>query len=183
MHLIEAYALTSGCTIDRCFISEEIIELPTQPYITLHSYNPKGKTRQYKYWQDVIDSLIADPDFNYEIIQIGSKNDTRCSNINTSYLGKTNYNSLAFLIKNCSLHVGFDSLPVHIASHYDKKIVALYPHYSRNTGPYFSSPSNVILLQSDHSVTKPVFNENDHLEKINNIDPTLIVNGIKKLLK
>ena len=46
MHLLEAYSVVSGAKIDRCFIDEEPIDLPSKPYITLHSHNPKGSGRQ-----------------------------------------------------------------------------------------------------------------------------------------
>lgn len=182
MHLLEAYAITSGSCIDKCFIYEESISLPDKPYITLHSYNPKGSGRQYKYWNDVIDKLNNYSNFNYEIIQIGGVTDTP-TKANTSYLGKTNYNSLAYLIKNSSLHLGFDSLPVHLGSIYDKKMVVLYSHYSNNTRPYFSSIKNIVLLEPDYSTVKPVFAYEDPFDLINTIDPDLIYQKTIKLLE
>ena len=182
MHLLEAYAVVAGCLIDKPFIRSDPIALPKQPFLTFHGFNPKGQTRQYSKWQLVIDDLLNDSNFNYEIIQIGGINDYKYNNINTSYLGLTNYNTLAYLIQHCSLHFGFDSLPIHIASYYDKKIVGLYAHYSQNTGPYFSSPNNVILLEPDHKNIKPVFNEEDPLHRIDTIDHKIISYSIEKLL-
>jgi ADP-heptose:LPS heptosyltransferase len=181
MHLLETYAILSGTTIDKCFIEEEHIELPTNPFITLHSHNPKGSNRQYKYWNNVIADLKSVKNFNYDIIQIGGPDDIK-SMANTYYLGKTNYHSLAYIIKHSSLHMGFDSLPVHLASHYNKKMVVLYAHYARNTRPYFSNDKDVVLLEPDHSIIKPVFGDKDPFDQINTINHNLITNNILKLL-
>lgn len=181
MHLLECYSVSSGAKIGSCFIKEKPIDLPEKQYITLHAFNPKGQSRQYNYWNEVIYKLKQNKKFDYEIVQIGGISDTKY-NVNTEYLGKTTYHSLAYLIKNCSLHLGFDSLPVHLASHYQRKIVAIYAHFSNNTGPFFSKTEDCILLQPDHSVIKPVFSETDPFNKINSIDPTLIYNSVIKLL-
>mgnify|MGYP003348438586 CR=1 FL=1 len=181
MHLLEIYASTCGCLIDKCFIHEETIDLPPKQYITFHGFNPKGSCRQYKHWQVIIDWL-KNNNFDYEIIQIGGINDIKYNNINTSYLGKTNYNQLAFLIKHASLHIGYDSLPIHLASMYDKKIIGVYAHWSSVTGPYFSSSENTILFQPDNSIVKPFYGETDPNDKINTIDPLDIYNAINKLL-
>lgn len=181
MHLLEAYAAVSGAEIDKCFIHEEPIDLPSKPYITLHSYNPKGSGRQYKYWNNVIELLNNNPNFFYEIIQIGGIDDHKTI-ANTEYLGKTNYNSLAYLIKYSQLHLGFDSLPVHLASYYDKKMVVLYAHYANSTKPYFSTQSNVILLEPDFSKIKPVFAQSDPFDHINSIKPQDISAAILTLL-
>lgn len=182
MHLIETYACASGATIDRCFISEKLIELPKKKYITLHAYNPKGSCRQYSYWQDVIDGLQKHPKFDYDIIQIGGKKDYRYKNINRDYLGKTDYATLAFLIHHCELHMGYDSFPIHLASHYDKKIVGLYPHFAKNSGPFFNQKSPVITIESDIPHHKPIFLENAPNDRIDSIHPQLIINSVNKLL-
>lgn len=181
MHLLETYALLSGAKIDKCFIKEEPINLPKEKYITLHSYNPKGNNRQYKYWNNVIKNLNNHPLFDYEIIQIGGIDDIK-TNTNTTYLGKTTYNSLAYLMKHSSLHMGFDSFPAHLASYYGKKMVVLYAHYANNTGPYFSNKKDVILLEPDHSIVKPIFGDSDPYDKINTIDFNIITNSVLTLL-
>lgn len=183
MHLIECYALTAGCLIDRCSIETDPIELPQKKYITLHSYNPKGEIRQYYYWQNVIDDLLSNNNFNFEIVQIGGSNDTKLDNINISYLGKTNVHTLAYLIQNCELHVGFDSFPVHLASHFDKKIVAIYAQYMNNTGPYFSTSGKCILIQPDFSLHRPFYsNGYDPFKTINKIPPNAISSSILNIL-
>ena len=181
MHLLECYSVASGAQISSCFIHEERIDLPQTPYITFHGYNPKGQSRQYSHWDKVIDKLKNNPKFNYDIVQVGGLNDKRY-NVNTNYLGKTSYHSLAYLIKHSSLHLGFDSFPVHLASYYQKKIVAIFAHYANNTKPYFSHNSDCILLEPDHSRIKPVFADTDPFNQINTIDPDKIYISLIKLL-
>lgn len=181
MHLLEAYSVVSGAKIDNCFIYEEPINLPLNPYITLHSYNPKGSGRQYKYWNEIIKSLKNNSKFKYEILQIGGSDDDKTI-ANTEYLGKTNYNSLAYIIKHAELHIGFDSLPVHLASYYNKRMVVLYAHYANNTKPYFSSPDKVILLEPDHSKIKPVFSQDDPFDQMNSISHNLVSDAVIGLL-
>lgn len=182
MHILETYALLTGCKIDRPFTYEEHIELPSNKYITFHPYSPKGSSKQYKYWNEVIQLLKNNAKFNFDIIQIGGADDLKYD-VDTSYLGRTTYHSLAYLIKHSSLHLGFDSLPVHLASYYDKKIVALYSYYASTCGPYFSSLKNIRVLEPDFNKAKPVFNYDDPLGLINTIDYYKIYRAITELLE
>jgi len=177
MHLIEAYALASGAAIEKCFINEKEINLPSKKYITFHGVNPKGKYRQYDYWQIVIDDLLSHPDFDYEIVQIGEDKDLKYYRVNGDYLGKTNFLTLAFLIKNSELHFGYDSFPVHLAS-------ALYPQYAVNTGPFFNIENDCISIEADPNCkTKPIWSEFHSNDRINSISPKLIVKSILELLQ
>ena len=108
----------------------------------------------------------------------------RWVNINTSYLGKTSYNSLAYLIKHTDLHLGFDSFPVHLASHYNKKIVALYPQYARNSGPFFSNKKDIYLFESIRYTknVKPIFENDDPTKSIDEILPEHIAEAVLDLL-
>ena len=115
MHQLETYSLITGALIDECFIAEEEIELPSSKYITFHPYHSKGNARQYDSWKEVV-NLLKKSCPNYEMVQIGMENDDRYE-VNTSLLGKTSYNSLAYLIKNCSLHLGYDSMKVQEDCH------------------------------------------------------------------
>lgn len=181
MHLIETYALQCGCQIDKCWIDEEPIDLPVNKFITFHGYNPKGNSKQYDHWPIVLNMLKTNTSFCYDIIQIGQDNDYKYD-VNTDYLGATNYNSLAFLIKHASLHLGFDSLPVHLASMYGIKIVALYSYYAKSCGPYFSNPSDIKIFEPDYSKYKPTPNIHDPHRLINTINPQIVYSAICELL-
>lgn len=182
MHLLETYAVSCGAQIGRCFIKEESIPLPKKRYITFHGFNPKGSSRQYKYWQIVIDALLHNESFDYEILQVGGLVDHRFERINTEYLGVTSYANLAYLIKHSELHLGFDSLPVHLASHYNKKIVAIYCHYSSISGPYFSSPNDIRILEPKFDQIKPTYGYHDPHNLIQTIDPVEISESVLSLL-
>lgn len=183
MHILETYALSCGCPITRPFIEEDTsLTLPSVPYITLHSYDPKGTARLYDKWETVVEILKNNPQFNYDIIQTGGLLDPKCVGANHDYLGKTSYNSLAFLIKNAKLHLGFDSLPVHLASYYDIKIVALYGYYASMSKPYFSAIENIKIFEPDFSGIKPTFHYNDPYNLIQTIDPGQVANAVFDLL-
>ena len=183
MHLLETYALPSGCKISEPFIHLEPIDLPKHKYMTFHGFHPEGSSKQYKRWSVVLEMLKDDPEFTYDIIQIGGKNDERYENVDHSYLGKTTYHSLAYLIKNAELHLGFDSLPVHLASHFNTKIVAIYPWYAQNCGPYFSKKNDCIILEPDFSIYKPCFSSYDKFDLINTIEPKTIYDSVKCIKK
>ena len=180
MHQLETYSLITGALIDECFIAEEEIGLPSSKYITFHPYHSKGNARQYDSWKEVV-NLLKKSCPNYEMVQIGMENDDRYE-VNTSLLGKTSYNSLAYLIKNCSLHLGYDSLAVHLASHYQKKIVAIYPHWIKSSGPYFSNSEDVALFEPDFSKIKPSYSYHDPHGLVNTITPEEIANSVINLL-
>jgi len=181
MHILETYSLITGAKISKPFIAEEPIEIPSRPYITFHPYSSKGDSKQYQHWNDVLFMLKANSKFDYHIIQIGEAQDARYD-IDVSYLGKTSYNSLAYLIKHAELHLGFDSFPVHLASYYDIKIVALYSYYASTCGPYFSSPDKIRLLEPNFDKAKPTFNFDDPLKLINTINPNHVYEAITDLL-
>jgi ADP-heptose:LPS heptosyltransferase len=182
MHILETYALLSGAKINKCFIHEDPIDIPSSKYITFHPYSPKGNSKQYDHWTTILDLLKNTKSFDYEIIQIGEENDTKY-NVNNKYLGQTTFNSLATLIKKSSLHLGFDSFPVHLASYYNIKIVALYSYYASTCGPYFSDQNKIRLLEPSFDKIKPTFNHNDPYRLINNIDPILVYRSVLDLLE
>lgn len=182
MHLLEAYALTAGCKVNHPHVHLEEIELPKDKYITFHGFSPKGPSKQYNKWEMVLRMLSLDKDFDHNIIQIGGSDDAKYEYANHDYLGATNYHSLAYLIKNAELHLGFDSLPVHLASAFNRKIVAIYPWYAQNCGPYFSEPEDVVILEPDFSVFKPCFNVVDRFDLINTIEVSDIYQSVINLL-
>jgi ADP-heptose:LPS heptosyltransferase len=184
MHILESYALTCGCTIDKPFIYEDSsLVLPSNKYITLHTYDPKGTARLYDHWNKVISEIKNCSSFDYNIIQIGGLLDPKCEGADHSYLGKTTYNSLAYLIKNATLHLGFDSFPVHLASYYNIKIVALYGYYANMSKPYFSDLNKIKIFEPDFSKTKPTFHYNDPYKMIQNINPLDIARSVLSLLE
>ena len=136
MHIVEQYALNCGVKIDKPYIYEKYLSLPFEKYISFH---PQGKfsSRLYDYWCEVINfihPILIKNDIH--IVQIGGPNEKLyelCYPLN----GQTDYNNVAYIIRNSLLHLGVDSFPIHMASAMQKKIVGLYCNmYKEQSCPY-----------------------------------------------
>ena len=182
MHILESYALLSGAKIGKCHIQEMPITLPTNNYITFHPFSEKGNSKQYNKWNYIIDLLNSNKNFNFDIIQIGTANPNESYPVNINYLGHMKIWQLAYLIKNSSLHVGYDSFPIHLASHYDIPIVGLYSYYANTCGPYFSSTNKTKIFQPDFNIIKPTYGYDDPYSLINKIDHMEVYKSILELL-
>ena len=182
MHLIESYALTCGSKIDRPFIYDSFYPTPEGKYITLQ-IESKSPSRQYKYWQlvvDLIKPILSKT--NIEILQIGSKNDKALKDV-VCTSGKTSISQAHYLIRNSQMHVGIDSFGVHVASGLGKKIVALYSNrIPKNTGAYWSNTSDFISIQSPRGSRKPSYSIDENPRTINEIKPETVANSVLKLL-
>lgn len=182
MHLIETYALNCGLKIDKPYIYEKYCPIPFDNYI---SFQPCSKydAKSYDFWQEVINQIYPKlAEKNIHIIQIGGKDEKPIDNC-YHLQGKTTINQAAYIIKRGLLHFGADSFGVHIASSYDKPIVALYSNSRpENAGPYFSQNNNIILLEIDKKNRKPSYSAQENPKTINEIDPIKIANSILKLL-
>lgn len=182
MHILEQYALNCGLKIGKPFIYEKYFPLPSQKYIT---FNPFGKfnSRKYSYWQEVVNLLypILEKQ-NIKIIQIGGQNEkgyNHCFHL----MGQTDFHQTAYIINNSLLHFGVDSFPIHIASYFDKKIVALYCNmYASQSKPYWSNPDNIKLIQADLKNNKPSYAAEENPKIIDNIKPEEIVSSILDFL-
>lgn len=185
MHLVEAYALVTGCKIKQPYIKTKKIKLPKKKYIVLHAYNPKGTDRQYASWKEVVVMLQNNPEFDYDIVQIGALNNLDFGKTNNSYLGKTTIQELAYLIQHAELIMCFDSFPMHIATVFDTKIVTVFGKYIQNSRPYFGTPEKQIVLAPDFDAlkVKPSLNgSNDPHNLINLISPKLVYESVMSLL-
>jgi ADP-heptose:LPS heptosyltransferase len=124
MHLLEQYSLASGVKIKKPYIYEKFFPVTAEKYITFHPSSKPSKT--YDYWQEVINIISPILDSKgIKIIQLGQEKEKVYSGV-VSLVGFTNINQTAFILRDCLLHFGADSFPTHIASGYNKKIVALY---------------------------------------------------------
>ena len=181
-HLIEEYAKSLGVKIGKPFLANHFYPTPHQKYITIHSDN-KIDSKHYEYFPQVL-NLVREILHNhgYAIYQVGGPEDPRL-NVDGHFLD-LNYKQSSYLIKNSKLHVGIDSLPVHIASVYDIPIVVLYSHiYPSHARPYWSSEENVIILDADRGDNKPSYNYQENPKTIRTIKPEDVANSILKLLK
>jgi hypothetical protein len=183
MHILEAYATSSGLKIDKPFILDKFFAVPAEKYITIHTGDGKFDSRTYDYWQDVVDFLnkFLYPE-DVKIVQIGSSEDKTLQNL-ICLNGKTSVAQTAYVIKNSLCHVGIDSFPIHLASHYGRKIVGLYSNApAENSAPYWSSSSDVILLESDKDGDKPTYSKSEIPKTINTIFPDVIASSVCRVL-
>lgn len=182
MHILEQYALNCGLKIGKPYIYEKYFPIPFEKYIT---FNPFGKfnCRKYSYWQEVIDLIFPVLQAeNIHIVQIGVQNEVGYNNC-FHLMGQTNFHQVAHIIKNSLLQFGIDGFPIHMASYYDKKIVALYSNmYISQSKPYWSQPKNVKLIQADLNGQKPSYAPEENPKTIDNIKPEAIAENILDLL-
>ena len=181
-HLIEEYAKSCGVFIGEPIIKEHYYPIMHEKYITIHS-DAKDQARSYDHW-DIVTQLLKKPlsEKNIKIIQIGGKDAKSLNFIDQKITGCT-YKNTFYIIKKSLLHLGINSLPVHVASHYKKKIVNIFGNlYPECAHPYWSEKSDVINLHPDFSKIKPSFSINEKEKRINEIKPEDIVNSVLKLL-
>jgi hypothetical protein len=182
MHLIESYATSSGLKIGKPFILESYFPLPFEKYISFQPFS-KFSAKDYDYWQEVINLIIPHlKEQNIQIVQIGSEKEKVLENV-YSVVGQTDIRQAAYVIKNSIIHFGADSFGAHIASGFDKKIVALYSNNNiNNVKPYWTKEEDMVLL-SPEIQGKPSYAAEENPKSINSIQPEKIAQAILKLLK
>ena len=181
-HLIEEYAKSLGVKIGKPYLCEHFYPVVDDKYITIHT-DKKIDSKNYEYFPQVINLLATLRHQNYKIYQIGGPEDPKLENVDAHFLN-LNYKQSAFLIKNSKLHLGIDSLPVHIASVYDIPIVALYSHtYASNAYPYWSSKEKTILIESEKNGNKPSFSYQESPKTIRTIKPEVVAESVLNLLE
>ena len=182
MHIIEAYATHCGLKIDKPWMYESYYPIETDSYITLQ---PSGgaDVRDYDYWDEVIFHLgPLLKKRKIDIIQLGGEKDRALGGCMHTQ-GRTTISQLAYLIKGSMLHLGVDSVGVHVASSYGKKIVGLYCNqWTRSSGPFWSKPKDVALHEPNRNGVKPSFSLSEYPKTINEISPEKIAQSVLDLL-
>lgn len=184
MRLLDAYAINCGAKIDKPFIYEQYFPIPTDKFITFQAQT-RNEARDYDYWQDVIN--IISPilkNNNIHILQVGEPTDNLLKQV-IDIRGKTNIHQLAYLIKRAVLHLGPDSLDIHLASFFNTPIVGLYSsNHLKVSGPHFGSPEKQVLFGAYERIRnkKPSFDLEENPKSINTIKPEEIAAAVFKLL-
>ena len=181
MHLIERYALDSSSKIGKPYILEKFFSLPFSDYIVFQPNTVPAKT--YSYWTTVLELLVPIlNDRGIHIVQVGGPNENALPGT-YCVAGQTSFNSLAYLIKNSKLVLTADSISAHIASGFDKDIVAVYgnPNFVNCVKPFWGNKDRHILLQAPVK-TKPSFSKDERPRIIDLINPEEIVEAVCKLL-
>jgi hypothetical protein len=183
MHILERYSLSCGLKIGKPFTVDHCFPTKSNSYITIHN-SKKFDSRDYEYWEDVVEMLK--PALSKEfisIVQVGGVEDKRIEGVDEFYAGKTTIRQTSGIVKNSRLHVGVDSLPVHLASAFGVPLVALYPNmYSSNSRPYWSDENDVVCIEPDRGNLRPSFSANENPKTINFIKPETIANHVLEKL-
>ena len=181
MHLLERYASSCGVKIGKPYIYDSYFPVSSEKFITFQPFSKPAKN--YDYWQEVVDIILPYlKQNNIDIIQIGAKED-RPINGTISVSGQTTISQAAFLIKKSIMHFGADSFAVHIASGFNKKIVALYSNNNvENVKPYWSNEKDICLISPIFKTLKPSYSLGENPKNINNVKPEEIAISILNLL-
>jgi len=181
-HLIEEYAKCCGVDIDKPIIKEHFYPVVFDKFITLH-VDAKDQARSYSHWGIVLQLLNKPLSENgIKIIQIGSEIKEKMAFVD-KVINDCSYKNSFYIIKKSLLHLGINSLPVHIASVYNKKIVNIFGNlYPECAGPYWSDKKDVINIAPDFSKTKPTLSLEENPKRIDEIKPETIANAVLNLL-
>jgi len=179
-HLVEVYAKDLGVKIGEPHFKPHFFPILDENYITIHNDN-KVQSKEYDYWEEVINLVKKEaPEINF--IQVGSGKEPKIKNV-TKFIATPSIKQSAYIIKNGLMHVGTDSLPVHIASSFDKPIVSIYAHtYASTCGPVWGTKKNHTVIESHRDGKKPSYSLKENPKQINLIKPEEIANAILKKL-
>jgi hypothetical protein len=178
MHVLEAFATSSGLKISKPYIYDKYYPLNFEKYIIIETNDPKYQSKNYDYWQEVI-NLISPKlrENNITILQLCGQNDPRL--INTYTIVGCSINQKAYLIKNSIVYIGSNSLGLQLASNYNKKIVGLYSNvYVSQNKPYWSKEEDLTLIQAFDEKSKPSYAPQENPKIINNIKPDALAKAI-----
>jgi len=181
MHLVEQYALASGSKIDKTQIREKYYPVTADNYLTFSPFSKPSKN--YDLWREVL-SIIQEPlgKLGVSIVQLGEHKDSLFDGC-IDLRGKTSIAQCAFLIKRSLLHFGADTFSVHIASAYDKKVVALYSHSPmQNQKGYWNKNSEFVGIESYKDGKQHSFMLEEDPKTINTIEPEKVAMSIFRLL-
>jgi len=178
MHVLEAFATSSGLKISKPYIYEKYYPLNFDKYIIIETNDSKYQSKNYDYWQEVVGLILpALKENNVNILQLCEQNDQKLTNSYTA----TGYNAnqKAYLIKNCIAYIGSNSLGLQLASSYNKKIVGLYGNiYASQNRPYWSEDKDIRLIEAFDKKTKPSYSPQENPKVINNIKPDILGQAI-----
>ena len=182
-HLIEEYAKSLGVKIGEPTLDPHFFPILKEKYITFHTNNEKVKAKHYDHWP-IVYGLISDylKQNNISIIQVGGPDDPQTSFCDQDTRGAS-FKQMSYIIKSAILHLGIDSLPMHIASAYDKKIVSLFSNlYINNASPIWNKNSEVKLFAPDFTDQKPSFRFDESKKRVNEISPEEVAKAVLDLL-
>mgnify|MGYP003111923392 FL=1 len=172
MHILESYALQNDLKIDKPLVFERFFPLAVEDYITLDTSSLSTGSLVYDHWEQVVNLIrpILEAKKIF-IVQLGDKSDKPLPGCYMA-LGQCNFNQKAYVIKKSKLHVCPNNESMHLASHFGKKMVAIFSNncFPAQFSPYWSDKKDVEII-SPESNDKPSFNPNETPKSINDIRP------------
>jgi hypothetical protein len=183
MHILEQYAVNCGAKIDKPYICQEFFPLPFNGrYICLHAGSGM-ESKNYDFYDEVTE--LINPFLLKEeikIIQVGGDKEKPIRNC-WGALG-TSKRQIAYIVSNSELYFGNDTMSMHFASYFQKKIVcASTVLFESCFYPYWSDKKDYKIINSDRGNAKPSFSSNENPKTINFIKPEQIAISILDFLK
>ena len=179
-HLAEEYAKCCGVRIGKPVLKPHFFPVPFEKYITIHN-DKKIQAKEYNFWPEVIDLLklhLGD----IKILQIGAFGEETIEGVDR-HLPTNSLKQCSYIIKKSLGHVGIDSVPVHIASAFDKPVVGIYAHtYANTCDPLWNKNSKAIVIESDRDGNRPSFALEENPKTINLIKPEKIAQAVLDVL-
>jgi hypothetical protein len=181
MHILEQYAVNCGVKIGKPYIFKEYIPIPFEKYIVLHAGSGM-ESKNYDYYDDVVSFIKPYLDKqNIKIIQVGGEKEKAIKNC-YHLLGSTK-KQLAYIIDNSQLYFGNDTMSLHFASYFQKKIVCASTVLHESCFyPYWSKKEDYTIINSHRNGLKPSFSRQESPKTINFINPEQIAEKILKYL-
>lgn len=183
MHILEQYAVNCGAKIGKPQIIPQYFPIPfKEKYICLNAGSGM-ESKNYDYYNEVVEFLLPFLEKeNIKIIQVGAEKEKLINNC-YSALGCSKRQT-AFIIKNSELYFGSDTMSLHFASYFQKKIVCLSTViFQQNIYPYWSNKEDYTIVESHRNGNKPSFSSQEDPKTINLIKPEEPVKEILKYLK
>lgn len=179
MHLAELYARDLGCKVGYPYLVPHFFPLPNEKFVTIHN-SDKVPAKSYSYWPTVIKILKPELVKNgIKLYQVGAKGDIEVDGVD-HFFDYLTLKQSAYLLQETLCHFGIDSVPGHIASHFDRPTVTLIAHtYAESCRPLWNE-DKAIILESHRNGNKPSFALNEDPKTVDLIKPEEIAQAVFK---
>lgn len=177
MHLCGLYGKTLGVKVGYPTFIPHYYPILENDFIVFHN-SSKSPAKEYSWWEDVL--RIVKPELhkrNIKIIQIGAAEDKKVEGVD-EFINTTTLKQSSFFLKNCLLHLGIDSCPAHIASHFDKPTVTLYASNFASVCQPLWNGNKATLIESHRNGKKPSFSANEDPKMIDLIMPEEVAQAV-----
>lgn len=179
MNKLEKISLHSALKTSKPSINLCFFPIPFDRYITFE-YFSKDQSKDYKFWQDVVDFISPFLDAeNIKILRIGDSNKKQIDGV-YEYTNKT-FGQNAYLISKSMLHFNSNSCLSLVANQLNIPLVCLFSSLPSSFFPFKKG-------KKDHFIDSPqdgknrTFAKSESPKTIDNISPSEIASAILKSL-